>query len=97
MIDARVPVEEQEVEQVAAPVEKNEAVVLSISGILNDLENGLDREKIGEKYGLEKWEVNELFKHPKLKNRKAKKVKKVSFTLVDDTETEGVVLETLND
>jgi len=93
MIDAQVPVNVQE--EVANEATQ-ETKTLTISGILNDLDNGLDREKIGEKYGLEKWEITELFKHPKLKNRKAKKVKKVSFILEDDTNTEENV-QSLND
>ena len=86
-IDAQVAVEQQEVEvKEVASTEKT----LTISGVLKHLEDGLTREAIGTMYGLEKWEVNELFKHPKLKNRKAKKVKKVTFTLVDDTEGESL-------
>jgi hypothetical protein len=93
MIDAQVPVDMQD--EVTSEVTQ-ETKTLTISGILNDLDNGLDREKIGEKYGLEKWEIAELFKHPKLKNRKTKKVKKVSFVLEDDTNTEENV-QSLND
>jgi len=67
-IDAQVALTEQEVEvkEVATTEEKT----LTISGVLKYLEDGLTRETIGEMYGLEKWEVTELFKHPKLKNRK---------------------------
>ena len=52
--------------------------------ILNDLENGIGRDGIREKYGLEKWMVTEMFMHPSLKGKKAKKVRKLSFEFVDD-------------
>ena len=55
--------------------------------ILNDLDNGIDRKGIQAKYSLEGWELTEMFKHPKLKGRKAKKVRKLSFDFVDDTDT----------
>jgi hypothetical protein len=53
--------------------------------ILEDLENGTDRNGIKEKYNLEAWEVTQMFKHPALKGKKAKKVRKLSFEFVDDT------------
>ena len=53
--------------------------------IVEDLENGIDREGIRLKYNLEKWEVAEVFKHPALKGKKVKKKKKLSFQFVDDT------------
>ena len=55
--------------------------------ILNDLENGIGRDGIKEKYSLETWMVTELFKHPKLKGKKAKKKRSLPFEFVDDTET----------
>lgn len=54
--------------------------------ILNDLENGIGRDGIKEKYSLETWMVTELFKHPKLKGKKAKKKRSLPFEFVDDTE-----------
>tara|TARA_R100000781_G_C4080448_1_gene127517 strand:- start:2641 stop:3075 length:435 start_codon:yes stop_codon:yes gene_type:complete len=53
--------------------------------ILDDLENGVGRDGIKEKYNLEGWEVTQMFKHPALKGKKAKKVRKLSFDFVDDT------------
>jgi hypothetical protein len=53
--------------------------------ILEDLENGIDRNGIQEKYNLEAWEVKQMFIHPALKGKKAKKVRKLSFEFVDDT------------
>ena len=54
--------------------------------ILEDLENGISRDGIKEKYGLETWEVTQMFQHPTLKGKKTKKVRKLSFDFVDDTE-----------
>lgn len=59
--------------------------VLTVSGILADLNNGLDRAAIQTKYGLTTSEVSEIFKHPKLKGQRAKR-KVLRFSLVDDTE-----------
>ena len=81
MIEARTPGEEtQNVTQ------KNETpATITVTMILEDLENGIDRTAIQEKYGLEKWEVTQMFQHPALKGKKAKKVRKLSFNFVDDT------------
>jgi hypothetical protein len=59
--------------------------VLTVSGILTDLNNGLDRAAIQTKYGLTTAEVSEIFKHPKLKGQRAKR-KILRFSLVDDTD-----------
>ena len=59
---------------------------ITVTMIQNDLDNGIDRTGIQEKYGIEKWEVTQMFQHPELKGRKAKKVRKLSFEFVDDTE-----------
>jgi hypothetical protein len=58
---------------------------ITTSMIINDLENGIDRPGIKEKYGLETWEIAQMFKHPALKGKKARKVKRMSFNFVDDT------------
>ena len=58
---------------------------ITTSMILEDLENGIDRTGIKAKYDLEAWEVKQMFDHPVLKGKKAKRVKKLSFTFVDDT------------
>lgn len=63
----------------------NATVQLTVSGILADLQNGLSRKDIGQKYGLKGTEVAALFKSPKLKNKKTIKPKTYSFVLVDDT------------
>ena len=53
--------------------------------IIEDLENGISRDGIKEKYNLQGWEVTQMFKHPALKGKKAKKIRKLSFDFVDDT------------
>ena len=58
---------------------------ITTSMILEDLENGIDSTGIKAKYNLETWEVKQMFDHPVLKGKKAKRVKKLSFTFVDDT------------
>ena len=58
---------------------------ITISMILADLGNGIDRNGIKDKYSLEAWEVKQMFEHPNLKGKKAKKVRKLSFNFVDDT------------
>ena len=63
-------------------------IKLSVSGILLDLENGLDRTAIATKYGLTSGEVAEVFKHPKLKNKRPNR-KVTRITLIDDTEEDG--------
>jgi hypothetical protein len=59
---------------------------ITTSMIIADLENGIDRNGIKDKYSLEAWEVKQMFMHPALKGKKAKKVRKLSFDFVDDTE-----------
>jgi hypothetical protein len=58
---------------------------ITTSQIIKDLENGIDRTGIQTKYNLETWEVKQMFMHPSLKGKKAKKVRKLSFDFVDDT------------
>jgi len=58
---------------------------ITTSMILDDLDSGVGRDGIKEKYNLEGWEVTQMFKHPALKGKKAKKVRKLSFDFVDDT------------
>tara|TARA_R100000544_G_C2197097_1_gene44755 strand:- start:11 stop:388 length:378 start_codon:yes stop_codon:yes gene_type:complete len=60
---------------------------ITISMILADLDNGIDRNSIKDKYSLETWEVKQMFEHPNLKGKKAKKKRKLSFNFVDDTTT----------
>ena len=66
--------------------QKNETPnTITVSMILEDLDNGIDRPGIQQKYGLEQWEVTQMFQHPALKGKKARKIRKLSFNFVDDT------------
>jgi len=79
MIEAKEPTEGTVVKQ-ATPAK------ITTTQIITDLENGINRDGIKTKYGLETWEVTQIFQHPTLKGKKAKKVRKLSFEFVDDTE-----------
>ena len=57
---------------------------ITVSQIVEDLENGRDRKAIKAKYGLTVDEVKMIFEHPKLKGMRVKKARTVRFTLVDD-------------
>jgi len=82
MIEART---ENQVDN-TPPVETNNTPQrITVTMILEDLENGIGRTEIREKYNLQAWEVTQMFQHPALKGKKAKKVKKLSFDFVDDT------------
>lgn len=56
---------------------------ITVSGVHNLLDNGYSREDIAEHYGITMADVKRLFKHEKLKGKKAKKAP--GFELVDDT------------
>ena len=78
MIEANEPTE-------GTGVKQETPTRITTTMILEDLENGISRDGIKEKYGLETWEVTQMFQHPTLKGKKAKKVRKLSFEFVDDT------------
>jgi len=75
-----------------APVAEAPApkVQLTISMILQHLKDGMTRDDIGTKYGLNKAQVKILFRHPKLKFKKTILPKDLPFELTDDTEEEKV-------
>lgn len=62
-------------------------VQISLSGVLQDLKDGLTRAEIGAKYGLNGNQTNRLFSNPKLKG---KKTTKFDFDLVDDAPDEPI-------
>lgn len=66
------------------------AVPIKVSEILGLLKAGKTRDEIAEMYNLNGVQLKELFKHPKLKNKKTVKEKGVPFILVDDTEGDVV-------
>lgn len=62
-----------------------EQKTITLSGIIADLDGGLGRPQIKEKYELTGAEIKQLFQHPMLKNRRPKRaLTKISFTLIDD-------------
>ena len=79
MIEAKVT-EVQETQSNPTPA------VITVSGVINDLDNGIDRDGIATKYGLTKAEVKIMFQHPALKGKRVKKnkIKELRFKLVDD-------------
>ena len=60
---------------------------ITVTMILDDLADGITKKGMCTKYNVKKWEMDEVFKHPKLKGKRPAYVKKLSFTFVDDTET----------
>lgn len=62
--------------------------VIKMSEILEDLEQGLTRAEIKEKYSLTVREMGVLFSHPNLKNRKPKKKLELSFVFEEDVVTQ---------
>ena len=57
---------------------------ISISAVLADLESGMTRIQIGEKYEITPREVKVLFENPNLKGKKARKRFVPSFEINDD-------------
>ena len=66
-------------------------VQITITEVLNDLTNGLSRHDIKAKYNLSPAQLKQIFSHPKLKGKKAKKAE-VMIDLIDDTITESTVV-----
>ena len=76
-------------QQTEPTVEKQETTgkdkVITVSQIIMDLDSGLGRPQIKEKYSLTAAELKHLFQVPALKKRRPKRaLNKISFTLVDD-------------
>jgi len=69
---------------VAQDVATQPTTVITVSSVLGDLNNGMDRAAIATKYGLSASEVAEVFKHPKLKGLRARR-KITRISIVDDT------------
>jgi len=73
----------------------SEKVQLTVSGIQEDLNNGLTRAEIQAKYGLSGRDMKSVFSHPKLKGLKTKPAPQ--FVLTDDTEDTDEVVNTDED
>jgi hypothetical protein len=69
---------------VAQEVATQPTTVITVSSVLGDLNNGMDRAAIAKKYNLSAAEVAEVFKHPKLKGLRARR-KITRISIVDDT------------
>ena len=65
---------------------------ITVNMILTDLANGITKKGMCTKYNVKKWEMDEVFKHSKLKGKRPAYVKKLSFTFVDDTEETDVIV-----
>ena len=64
--------------------------VITVSAVLGDLNNGMDRAAIAIKYGLSAVETTEVFKHPKLKGLRARR-KITRISIIDDTAEDNPV------
>jgi hypothetical protein len=79
---------------VAQDVATQPTTVITVSSVLGDLNNGLDRAAIAKKYNLSAAEVAEVFKHPKLKGLRARR-KITRISIVDDTVENPVTFPTI--
>jgi hypothetical protein len=79
---------------VAQEVATQPTTVITVSSVLGDLNNGMDRAAIAAKYGLSAAEVTEVFKHPKLKGLRARR-KITRISIVDDTVENPVTVPTI--
>jgi hypothetical protein len=79
---------------VAQDVATQPTTVITVSSVLGDLNNGMDRNAIATKYGLSAAEVTEVFKHPKLKGLRARR-KITRISIVDDTVENPVTVPTI--
>ena len=79
---------------VAQEVATQPTTVITVSSVLGDLNNGLDRAAIAKKYNLSAAEVAEVFKHPKLKGLRARR-KITRISIVDDTVENPVTVPTI--
>lgn len=64
--------------------ERKEPIRLTIAQILEDLDNGLTRAGIGQKYDLSGADVSRLFQHAELKGKKTKALP--NFIIVSEAE-----------
>ena len=65
---------------------------ITTSMIDADLKNGLNKRDMMEKYNIRKWEIDRIFKNPKLTGRRPSP--KLSFTFVDDMDDVTTTPET---
>lgn len=70
---------------------------IKLSEVIELIDNGSKRPEIQEHYGLTGKEMQALFQHPQLKNRRAKRTEELSFELIEDIEEEEVVQEVVEE
>jgi len=63
---------------------------ITTSMIDADLKDGLNKRDMMEKYNIRKWEIDRIFKNPKLTGRRPSP--KLSFTFVDDMDEDTVTV-----
>ena len=66
-------------------VQEETPQTLTVSQIIIDLGNGIDRAGIRKKYGLTVAELKMIFSHPKLSKLRVKKHQVIRVQLIDDT------------
>ena len=66
-------------------VQEETPQTLTVSQIIIDLGNGIDRAGIRKKYGLTVAELKMIFSHPKLSKLRDKKRQVIRVQLIDDT------------
>jgi|21_taG_2_1085346.scaffolds.fasta_scaffold00052_10 hypothetical protein len=66
-------------------VQEDTPQTLTVSQIIMDLGNGIDRAGIRKKYGLTAAELKMIFSHPKLHKLRVKKHQVIRVQLIDDT------------
>lgn len=66
-------------------VQEETPQTLTVSQIIMDLGNGIDRAGIRKKYGLTVAELKMVFSHPKLSKLRVKKHQVIRVQLIDDT------------
>lgn len=66
---------------------------IKLSEVIELIDNGSKRPEIQEHYGLTGKEMQALFQHPQLKNRRAKRTEELSFELIEDIEEEEEVVQ----
>lgn len=81
---------------VTTQVTSEPTTVITVSSVLGDLNNGMDRAAIAKKYNLSAAEVAEVFKHPKLKGLRARR-KITRISIVDDTVENPVTIVTVGE
>lgn len=68
---------------------------ISLAGVIGLIEAGKSRTAIGEHYGLNKSDVDRMFKHPDLKGRRQKK--EAAFTLIEDWKEGDAIVEPMSE